>query len=274
MEGDWKLRLAMAQMRMSASVEDNLNRTLSWMEEANAAGADMIFFPEVQFSPFFPQYEGQCAEQWLLSLDSRSVQLIQKKCRDLELWASPNLYLSLDGKHYDASLMIDAKGKICGISKMVYIAQAPCFFEQDYYTPSEDGFHVYDTPFGRIGVVICFDRHIPLSIHDCALQGADLILIPTANLTSEPLELFEWEIRVQAFQNTAFVAMCNRVGPEGAVTFAGNSLIATPDGSLLFRADGAERLCMVDIPLEQAEKVRKERSWLALSQTYKSEGRS
>ncbi len=119
-------------------------------------------------------------------------------CHKKRIMASPNLYLETNEKAYDASLFIDRTGEILGISKMVHIMQSPYFYEQDYYTPSDDGFKVYDTPEGKIGVVICFDRHLPESIRSCVALGADLILIPTANIDGEPLDLFEWEIRVQA----------------------------------------------------------------------------
>ena len=89
-------------------------------------------------------------------------------------------------------------------------------------------------------------------------------MIPTANIEGEPLELFEWEVRVQSFQNTVFTAMCNRVGPEGELVFAGQSLVAGPDGSLLFKADGAEGLLLVDVPLEEAARERVARPWLSL----------
>ena len=71
----------------------------------------------------------------------------------------PNIYLEKDGKAYDASLFINENGEIQGIQKMVHIAQAKQFYEQDYYAPSDDGFQVFDTSFGRIGIVVCFDRH-------------------------------------------------------------------------------------------------------------------
>ena len=119
---------------------------------------------------------------------------------------------------------------------MVHIYQGEKFYEQDYYKPSEDGFQTFDTPYGRVGIVICFDRHIPESIRTCALKGADLVIIPTANTEEEPMELFEWEIRVQAMQNAVFVAMCNRVGREDAMDFAGQSLVADPYGNLVVKA--------------------------------------
>ena len=125
-----------------------------------------------------------------------------------------------------------------------------------------DGFCVYDTPFGKIGIVICFDRHIPTGIRACAKRGAELILIPTANLLSEPMELFEWEIRVQAFQNLSYIAMCNRVGREDRLVFSGESLVASPDGRIVYKADEKEQLCLIDIPLWKVNNEREKRNWL------------
>lgn len=104
-----------------------------------------------------------------------------------------------DGRRYDTSLLIDDAGMLLGEQKMVHIAQAACFYEQDYYTPSEEGFRVFDTPIGKIGIVVCFDRHYPESIRTEALKGAELILVPTVNTKDEPSELFQWEIRIQAY---------------------------------------------------------------------------
>ena len=258
------MKLAMAQMRMGTSVEENLEKTLRLIEQAEKGGADLIFFPEVQLSPFFPQYEKADAERWAMTADGTEITAIRDACRKFRIYASPNIYLKQGEKRYDASLMIGSDGEILGISKMVHIAQAKFFYEQDYYTPSDDGFKVYDTPFGKIGVVICFDRHLPDGIRSCAKQGAELVIIPTANILGEPLELFEWEVRVQSFQNTVFTAMCNRVGPEGELAFAGQSLLAAPDGGLRFKAGGEDELYLLDVPLEEARQTRISRPWLTL----------
>lgn len=258
------MRIAMAQMKMTESIAENLNKTIYYIEKAKQQNADLVFFPEVQLSPFFPQYENKKADKYLLSLDSEEIRTIQNVCKKYNIYASPNVYLDLNGNKYDASLFINNNGNISGISKMVHIAQAKYFYEQDYYTPSDDGFKVYDTPFGKIGIVICFDRHIPESIKACALKGAELIIIPTANLTEEPSELFAWEIRVQSFQNVSYIAMCNRVGTEGRITFCGESLITSPSGELLFKADNKEQLIVYDIPPETVQNERKIRDWLTL----------
>lgn len=258
------MKLAMAQMQMSSSMEENLFKTLHFIEQAGSSGADLIFFPEVQLSPFFPQYEKRDAERWAVSLHGPEITAIQDACWKAHICASPNVYLRQGDLRYDASLMIDRDGRILGISKMVHIAQAKYFYEQDYYTPSDDGFRVFELPFGKIGIVICFDRHLPDGVRSCARQGAELVLIPTANILGEPLELFGWEVRVQSFQNTVFTAMCNRVGQEDELRFAGQSLLAAPNGDLLFQAGDGEDLLLLEVPLEQAAQERTARPWLML----------
>ena len=245
------MKLAMAQMQMSTDMQQNVARSVQFIEEAAAKGADFIFFPEVQLTQFFPKFEGRDAKDLALTLESPEIQALCEACRANKIWASPNVYLKKDGNYYDCSLMIGADGEIKGLSKMVYIYQA--------------GFIVYDTPFGKIGIVICFDRHMPESIRACAMKGAQLVLIPTANHDAEPMDLFEWEVRIQAFHNQAYVAMCNRVGREDHLNFCGESLLAGPYGELCCKADAAEQLVLADVPMEEIPTVRSLKTWLALA---------
>ena len=230
------MKLGMVQMSMSPEMTQNEEKILRFCDEAK--DCDLVFFPEVQYSPFFAQYEGRDVSRYLLTPDSPQVQRLQAKARQHGYYLSPNVYLQQSDGRYDASLFITPEGELKEISSMVHIFSAPCFYETGYYTPSPDGFHVYETPFGRVGIVICFDRHIPESVRTCAARGADLVIIPTANMCSEPLDLFEAEVRTEAMQNQVFIAMCNRVGAEGDVVFAGLSVVAAPDGSVLYTADG------------------------------------
>jgi predicted amidohydrolase len=98
-------------------------------------------------------------------------------------------------------------------------------------------------------------------------MGANLILIPTVNTKSEPLEMFEWEIRVQAFQNSVAIAMCNRVGAEGDMVFAGESLLADPNGNIVVKADDKERLIFAELDIQTAEKIRNKKPYTALRRT-------
>ena len=175
---------------------------------------------------------------------------------------SPNVYLEMNGRRYDTSLWIDPHGELLDCAKMVHIAQAEQFYEQDYYTPSDDGFKVFDTPFGRVGIVICYDRHLPESIRTCTLMGAQLVIIPTANTKAEPMEMFEWEIRAQAMQNQVFIAMCNRVGKEGDMDFAGESLVVHPSGDVICKADDKERLVCCEIDLAESDAWRAKKPYI------------
>ena len=254
------MKLAMAQMSMKYDLQQNLRKALDYIEQAKEC--DLLFFPEIQLSPFFPQYEKRNAESYLLAMDSDEVLQICQMARKYKLYTSPNLYLSIDGKPYDASLWITPDGTIEGVSKMVHILQAKQFYECDYYTPSDDGFKVYDTPFGKIGIVICFDRHLPESIRTCALLGSQMVIIPTANTKSEPMELFEWEMRVAAMQNNVFIAMCNRVGKEGTMEFSGESILIDPDGNVLCKADDTEQLITAELDLQESETARQRRPYI------------
>lgn len=150
---------------------------------------------------------------------------------------------------------------------MVHVAQAEHFYEQDYYTPSDDGFHVFDTDIGRIGIVVCFDRHYPESIRTEALMGADLILVPTVNEKAEPLTMFEWEIRVQAFQNSVAIAMCNRVGTEDDMQFAGESLVADAYGNLICKAGDEEGVLYAEVDLKESSDLRNKKPYTQLRRT-------
>lgn len=258
------MKLALCQMKNAGSVEANLEKSLGAIAAAAEKGADLILFPEVQLTEFFPQYPGLDAARYAVTIDHPIVERFREACRTHRIMACPNLYLLEGGKRYDASLLIGADGEIIGLQKMVHIAQAHQFYEQDYYTPADDGFRVFDTPLGRIGMVVCFDRHYPESVRTEALLGADLILVPTVNVKSEPAEMFRWEIRVQAFQNSVAIAMCNRVGAEGEMDFSGESIVVDANGDCLLLADDREGIFCADIDMTQAARVRAKRPYTNL----------
>ncbi len=258
----------MAQISLSNDIESNYLKTLQCIEDSK--GCDLLFFPEIQLTPFFPQYTatdlkaklGKTPKDFSIPIDDRKIKEICKLCKENNLYTSPNFYIEENSKFYDTSLFINPHGIVEGTAKMVHILQAENFYEKDYYTPSEDGFKVFDTPFGRVGIVICFDRHLPESIRTCTLMGADLIIIPTANTTAENLEMFEWELRVQAFQNNVFIAMCNRVGVEFGMEFCGQSIVVDCDGKVIFKADDSEQLIVQDVDLSLTKKSRADRPYL------------
>lgn len=258
------MKIALCQMENKGSIQENLRSSMQAVREAALQHADLILFPEVQLTEFFPQYPGQDVLGYRVGRDSEIVKAFCDAARENQIMVVPNLYLEEHGKAYDASLLIRKDGTVAGVQKMVHVAQADKFFEQDYYTPADDGFKVFETEFGKIGLVICFDRHYPESIRTEALMGADLILIPTVNTKVEPSEMFEWELRVQAFHNSVYVAMCNRVGTEGEMNFSGESIVVDANGNTILKADDREQILYVDIDLAQAGEIRSRRPYTDL----------
>ena len=165
-----------------------------------------------------------------------------------------NVFERCGDKTYDTSPVIDADGTLLGKTRMVHITDYACFHEQSYYAPGDTGAPVYDTRAGRIGVAICYDRHYPEYMRALALAGAELVIVPQAGAVDEwPEGLYEAEMRVAAFQNGYFVALCNRVGEEECLTFAGESFVCAPDGEVIARSPrGEDDLLLADLDLDAA----------------------
>ncbi len=258
------MKIALCQMKMSEYESKNIIKSLEYIKKASENNVDIIIFPELQLTKFFPQYKGLDVKGKSTVLNGKILDSFCDVCAKYKIAAVPNLYLRDDDKYYDASFLIDKKGNICGCQKMVHIAMAENFYEQDYYCPSDEGFKVFETELGKIGIVVCFDRHYPESIRTEVLMGADLILIPTANTKAEPLEMFEWEVRVQAFQNSVAIAMCNRVGKEDNMCFAGQSIITDAKGTVIVKADDSEGLFYGEIDLAESRKIRGQKPYTNL----------
>lgn len=261
------MKLALAQMKMSSDIEENFQKSLTLIRKAAEKGAKLVCFPEVQLSPFFAQYEDKDASAYVITEDSRYISEMRSLCREAGIYVSPNFYIEEHGRRYDMSLLIDDEGKIIGRQKMVHVAQCEKFYEQSYYTPSEEGFHVFDTPLGKIGIVVCFDRHYPESIRTEALRGAELTIIPTANTKAEPSDLFQWEVRVQAFQNSVNIAMCNRVGLEDGMNFSGESIVCNYEGGILSIAGANEELLIAEVDMQGASDTRRRKPYVQLRRT-------
>lgn len=261
------MRIALIQMSNSGNIDLNLEKSIRSIKTAAENGAELVLFPEVQLTEFFPQYPKQDVKRYETTIDSAIVKSFCDACRENGVIAVPNIYLNENGKAYDASILIEKDGSVTGVQKMVHVAQADKFFEQDYYTPSNDGFKVFETEFGRIGIVVCFDRHYPESIRTEALMGADLILIPTVNTKAEPSEMFEWELRVQAFKNSVAIAMCNRVGTESEMDFSGESIVVGANGEVIAKASDKEEILYADIDMKRSAEIRNSRPYTQLRRT-------
>jgi len=264
-------KIAVLQHAMTADIEANLATAERLMAQAAKAGARLVVFPELQLSPFFPKQraieKADNALPYLMDRAHPALDRLSELARTHQLVTVANLYMSRNGRRYDASPVIDADGAVLGVSEMVHVAQFEQFWEKDYYDHGA-GFEVYDTAIGRMGVVICYDRHFAESWRTCALKGAEIIATPACNLAHENLDLFAHEIGVMAMQNSVYAAMSNRCGTEDGVAYAGHSVIAGPDGAVLARADAEETVLLADCDLTHRLKIARKAGWLAELQDW------
>jgi N-carbamoylputrescine amidase len=236
------MRIALIQQHAQPDKPANVVRALAALEKAAREGAELIAFAELAFERFHPQRPAAGNPLALAeTVPGPTTDAFSRKARELGVTVVLNLYERDGDRAYDSSPVIDADGSLLGRTRMVHITDYPRFHEQSYYTPGDTGAPVYRTRAGNIGVAICYDRHYPEYMRALALGGADVVVVPQAGSVGEwPDGLYEGEMQVAAFQNGYFVALCNRVGQEDCVTFAGESFICAPDGRVIGRAAALE----------------------------------
>jgi N-carbamoylputrescine amidase len=246
------MNLALVQQHATRDKDDNVRRALAAVDRAAAAGARLVCFAELAVEWFHPQRPAGPDKRRLAEpIDGPTISAFCAKAREHRLVLVPNFFEKDGLETYDSSPVIDASGHVLGVTRMAHITEYPCFHEQGYYTPGDRGAPVYETAAGKIGVAICYDRHFPEYMRALAVAGADLVVVPQAGAVDEwPEGLYEAEMRVAAFQNGYHVALCNRVGQEDCLTFAGESFVVGPDGTVLARAPkGEDHLLLVDVDL-------------------------
>ncbi len=251
------VRIALVQQRAGADREDNRRRGLAAVERAAAEGARVVAFAELAFEPFYPQNPAGADTLALAEpVPGPTTEAFCALARRLGVVIILNLYEHAGARAFDASPVIDADGRLLGVTRMVHITDYACFHERGYYAPGDHGAPVYDTAHGRIGVAICYDRHYPEYMRTLALNGAEMVVVPQAGSVGEwPDGLYEAEMRVAAFQNGYFVALVNRVGQEPRLTFAGESFVCDPTGLVLARAGGGtEEILTAELDLSAVER--------------------
>ena len=248
------MKIALIQQHATLEKDANLARGLAALEEAARGGADVAAFAELAFEPFYPQREAVCDVRKLgETVPGPTTEAIAAAARRLGLVVVFNLFERAEEATYDCSPVFDADGTLLGRTRMIHITDFACFHERGYYAPGDTGAPVYHTKAGRIGVAICYDRHFPEYMRALALGGADLVVVPQAGAVDEwPEGLFEGEMRAAALQNGYFVALCNRVGREERVTFAGESFVCGPDGVVRARAQRMrDEILIADLDLSE-----------------------
>lgn len=241
------VKVAATQMSISWNIEDNLIKAEQMVRKAAQAGAKIILLQELFKTPYFCQIENydyfKLAEEYP---HSQLIARFQKIAQELDV-VLPISFFEKDGNVFFNSLaMVDADGTILGKYRKAHIPTGQCYEEKFYFSPGDDDFKVFATKYGKVGVGICWDQWFPEVARILALQGAEIILYPTA-IGSEPVldkdskDHWQHVMCGHAAANIIPVVASNRVGVEkekgSAMTFFGSSFIADQYGNMVASMD-------------------------------------
>ena len=248
------VKYAGIQMQCSRSVEENIAKADKMVREAAANGAQIILLPELFERQYFCQERNYDYYAFATPVDENpAVKHFQKVAAELKVVLPISFYERDINVFYNTVAVIDTDGSVLGIYRKTHIPDDHYYQEKFYFTPGDTGFKVFDTRFGTIGVGICWDQWFPETARCMAVQGAEILLYPTA-IGSEPILNVDssghWRRVMQghAAANLVPVAAANRIGTEivtpceenggqsSSLTFYGSSFIADATGELVASA--------------------------------------
>jgi N-carbamoylputrescine amidase len=264
------VRVGLVQMRSSADPADNLARAIAGTREAAARGANIVCLQELFLGPYFCQVEDHRFFELAEPVPGPTTARLGEVAKELGAVIVASLFeRRAQGLYHNTAAIIDADGRYLGKYRKMHIPDDPHYYEKFYFTPGDLGFRSWDTRFGRIGVLVCWDQWYPEAARLTALAGAQILFYPTAIgwLPGEKAEHGEqqrsaWETiqRSHAIANGVYVCAVNRVGHEGAqddgIEFWGGSFVSDPGGRVLAKAGQAEEVLVADCDLAKVDVSR------------------
>ncbi len=256
------MRAALIQMRGAMDRDENLDRAEELLKEASRAGADVACLQELFATWFFAQRLDPSAQALAEPIDGPTVTRMRRVARALGLVLVVPFYERVKaGELYNAAALVDASGDVLGVYRKHHIPMSSHFQEKFYFRPGNAGFPVWQTAVGRIGLMICYDRHFPEAARALGLGGAEVVFVPTATTRRGfSASVWEVELRGHAIANGFFVGGVNRVGTEFESEYYGRSVWIDPIGQVVAQASETdEEVLVADIDLARLEEVR--RAW-------------
>ena len=267
-----KITLGLLQHACSPKPAENLKKALALAEKAAKQGANIICTQELFRSQYFCQSEDHENFKLAEPIPGPSTEAFQKIAKKYGVVIIASLFEKrASGLYHNTAVIIDADGKQLGIYRKMHIPDDPLYYEKFYFTPGDTGFRAWDTKFGKIGVLVCWDQWYPEGARLTAMQGAEILFYPTA-IGWHPGEKEEygvnqhgaWETiqRSHAVANGCYVAATNRIGVEqpiggDGIEFWGQSFVAGTSGQILAKASGdQEEVLLVPIELGKVDVTR------------------
>jgi N-carbamoylputrescine amidase len=259
-----KLHAAALQLAFTDDVGANIAAVSGLVREAAGRGAKLILPPELFEGPYFcrTQEEGHFARALPVG-EHPAVLAMQRLAEELGVYIPTSFFEAEGHHHYNSLAMIDDKGAVMGVYRKSHIPDGPGYSEKFYFRPGNTGFQTYKTRYGKVGPAVCWDQWYPETARALMLDGAEILLFPTA-IGTEPHDpdldtsrLWRRAMIGHAVSNVVPVVAANRIGAEGDQRFYGHSFICDERGDILAEL-GAEETGVIDavIDLGQAKKHR------------------
>lgn len=270
-----ELKIGMLQQHNVASTEDNLRRLAEGITDLARRGAELIVLQELHNSLYFCQVEDVGNFDLAEPIPGPSTGFFGQLAKSLGVVIVTSLFEKrAPGLYHNTAVVLERDGSIAGKYRKMHIPDDPAYYEKFYFTPGDLGFHPIDTSVGRLGVLVCWDQWYPEAARLMALQGAELLIYPTAigyessdtpEEQQRQREAWTTVQRGHAVANGLPVVTVNRVGletdPSGqtqGINFWGSSFVSGPQGELFYRAsDNEEESTIVNIDLDHSEQVRR-----------------
>jgi beta-ureidopropionase len=257
-----KVRAALIQAQANMDKQEAIDKHIKMIADAAGQGAQVVGLQEIFHGPYF------CAEQdpkWYATAepdDGPTVSRMREVAREHGVvLIVPWFEEEQPGVYYNTACVIERDGTVLGKYRKTHIPQVgPCFWEKFYFKPGNLGYPVWDTSVGRVGLIICYDRHFPEVARELGLKGAELVFNPSATVESLSRYLWELEQPAHAVANGFWIAASNRVGVEAPLNpnkFYGSSYFCSPRGKIVAQAsDSEDEVLVTDIDLDEIREVR------------------
>lgn len=268
--------VGLLQLKFGSDIDKNLAKAVEWVDKAAKKGVQVVCLPELFRTQYFCQKEDVNIFDLAESVPGPSTIAMKKAAKKNKVViVVPIFEKRAPGVYHNSAVIINADGEISGMYRKMHIPDDPAFYEKFYFTPGDLGFKSFETRYGNIGTLICWDQWYPEGARLTALQGASILFYPTAigwhpnekeKYGKAQFESWQTVQRGHAIANGVYVAAANRIGHEITVPgtpgleFWGSSFICDPQGVIIAQGStDKEEIVKAEINLDHLEDIR--RNW-------------
>lgn len=251
-----KVNIGLVQMSCTESVEDNIQKAVRMTREAAKKGANIVCLQELFSSLYFCDIETQENFKYGEAVPGPTTDIFCALAKELDIVIIASLFEKrAKGLYHNTTAVIDAGGRYLGKYRKMHIPDDPGYYEKYYFTPGDLGYKVWETKYGKLGVLICWDQWYPEAARITALKGAEILFYPTAigwdieekdkTINQEQLNAWKTIQKSHAVANGVYVVAVNRVGTEAGQKFWGTSFVANPHGRVLQEASNDQEEVLI-----------------------------